>query len=226
MAEMSVAVLARQLEVTQRRASQIVASGDIVARRTDSGEWLVDADSADAYQRRRRSTRGLTTNSAWALLFMLAGHRTTWTTASTGARLRRRIRAHNGAELAREVAARTQIHRYRAANWDVFEHELLLTGRSAVEALATQLLPDRGRLYGYVPAGVSLEAWAKAHFMVADPGGTVFLFANTIPEVARVESIPASVIAADLAISADARERAAGIEALEGMREQWLVSNG
>lgn len=225
MAEMSVAVLARQLEVTQRRANQIVASGDIIARRTDSGEWLVDADSADAYKRRRRSTRGLSTNSAWALLFMLAGHRTAWTTESTRARLRRRIRTLNGEEIAREVAARTQIHRYRAANWEVFEHELLLTGRSAVEALATQLLPDRGRLYGYVPADANVQEWAKAHFMVADSDGNVFLFANTIPAAAATESIPPSVIAADLAISADARERAAGIEALEDLREQWLITN-
>lgn len=224
MAEMSVAVLARRLGVTQRRANQIVASGQISARRTDSGEWLVDVDSADAYMRKRRTTRGLSTDAAWALLFMLSNRRVGWIGESTRARLKRRIRTQRADLMAREVAARTHTYRYRPANLALAESGLLLTGRSAIEALSTELLPDRGRLYGYVPAGTSVDEWAKDHFMVADPAGTVFLFANTIPADATDEGLPDAVVAADLAISADAREREAGVAALEELRSRWLSS--
>lgn len=222
MTEMSVAMLAKRLEVTQRRANQIVASGQISARRTDSGAWLVDPDSADAYSRRHRHTRGLSSDAAWALLFVLAGRHVEWISASTLARAKRRIREHSAATLAHSVAGRTQSHRYRAANLTRAEEGLLLTGRSAIEALNTDLLPDRGRLFGYVPRGTTAQEWATSHFMVADAAGAVHLFENTIPPSVGGESIPASVVAADLAISADAREREAGVEALEEMRTAWL----
>jgi len=222
MAEMSVAVLAGRLGVTQRRANQIVASGQIVARRTDSGAWLVDVDSADAYMRTRRTTRGISTDAAWALLFMLSNRPVDWIGESTRARLRRRIRAHHAELLAKEVAARTHTYRYRAANLTLAGDGLIFTGRSAVEALDTDLLPDRGRLYGYVPADSTVDAWANDHFMVPDAAGTVFLFANTIPAVGADGGLPNAVVAADLAISADAREREAGVEALEEMRVRWM----
>lgn len=224
MAEMSVAVLARRLGVTQRRANQIVASGQISARRTDSGEWLVDVDSADAYARKRRSTRGLSPDAAWALLFMLSNHRVDWTGASTRARLKRRIRTRPADVLAKDVAARTQTSRFRASNLELAENGLLLTGRSAIEELDTDLLPDRGRLYGYVPAGTTVDEWAKNHFMVADPAGAVFLFTNTIPADGNDEGLPAAVVAADLAISADAREREAGVSVLDDIRSRWLTT--
>ncbi|WP_294180094.1 hypothetical protein [uncultured Schumannella sp.] len=224
MHEMSVATLARQLGVTQRRANQLVAGGQISARRTDSGAWLVDAASADAYTRRRRTTRGLTADAAWALLFMLSNERAEWTSESTRARLRRRIRAHSAELIAQEVAGRTRVYRYRASNLALAEDGLLLTGRSAIEALNTDLLPDRGRLSGYVPAGTSVDEWATTRFMVADPAGAVFLFANTIPADGSDARLPGAVVAADLAISADAREREAGLEAIEEMRSRWLSS--
>lgn len=225
MAEMSVAVLAKRLAVTQRRAGQVVAAGQISARRTDSGEWLVDADSAEAYIRRRRTSRGLSSQAAWALLFILAGHRADWISASTQARLKRRIRTHSAETIARQVAGRTQAHRYRAANMDLAGRGLLLTGRSAVEAVDTDLLSDHRRLFGYVPAETTVDEWAADHFMIADPAGNAFLFTNTIPSEAATGTIPSSVVAADLAISADARERAAGVDALERMRTAWVKQN-
>ncbi|GAA2240304.1 hypothetical protein N1031_12870 [Herbiconiux moechotypicola] len=224
MAEMSVAVLAERLGVTQRRANQIVAEGRVSAKRTDSGEWLVDATSAQAYERRHQRARGLTPDAAWALLFLLAGCRTDWVSDSTRARIRRRIRTKTAEELARDVAARSQPYRFRAANLTLAEQGLLLTGRSAIESIETDLLPDRRRVYGYVPKGASIGEWARAHFLVDDPSGRVCLFDNTIPESADAEVLPGSVVAADLAVAADARERAAGIAVLETMRTSWLRS--
>lgn len=225
MSEMSVAILAKRLDITQRRANQIVAAGLISARRTDSGEWLVDVDSAEAYGRRRRTTRGLSPDAAWALLFLLGGRTGDWVSPRTRARLRHRIRQQAAEHLARDVAGRTRIRRFRAANLDRARRDLLLTGRSAVDALSSELLPDDGRLYGYVPSGMTVEDWAAENFMVPDPAGTAFLFANTIPAAVTGESVPASVVAADLAVSADARERAAGIDALDEMRATWLKRN-
>ncbi|WBU36711.1 hypothetical protein [Homoserinibacter sp. YIM 151385] len=222
MTDMSVAVLAKRLGVTQRRANQIVADGLISARRTDSGEWLVDVDSAEAFGRSRRTARGLTPDGAWALLFILNGQRVDWISESTRTRLKRRIRDGSSEVLAREVAGRTKIRRYRAANLEKARKNLLLTGRSATETLFTELLPDQGRLYGYVPRGTTVDGWAADNFLVPDTVGNVFLFANTMPAAAAGEKVPASVVAADLAISADARERAAGAVALEEMRAAWL----
>lgn len=222
MTEMSVASLAKRLDVTHRRASQIVTEGLISARRTDSGEWLVDVDSADGYERGRRTARGLTPDAAWALLFMLDGQRADWISDSTQRRLKRRIRDHVAEVLAREVAARTRVYRYRTANVEKVRRSLLLTGRSATEALSTDLLPDPSRLYGYVPRGTTVDDWAADNFMVPDTTGNAFLFANTMPAESVGEDIPAAVVAADLAISVDARERAAGLEALEELRAAWL----
>jgi hypothetical protein len=136
--------------------------------------------------------------------------------------VRRRIREHDAEQLAYEVAGRTRTHRFRAANIERAAEGLMLTGRSAISRIETDLMADRTRLFAYVPAGESVEGWASKRVLIADPSGDVVLSENTIPTEANPTTLPKSVVAADLAVSADAREREAGIRALATMRDKWL----
>ena len=197
MAEISVASLAKRLGVSQRRANDLVADRAVIGRRTDSGAWLVDADSVNEYLRRRRTRRGLTNEAAWALLWLLDARTVDWVSESTLARLRRRIRERDADQLARDVAGRTRSHRYRAANAELAAEGLVLTGRSAASKLDTDLLDDRRLVRGYVPGGTAVSSWAAEHFMVEDETGQDILFDNTLPGGVDVEEeMPAAVVAA------------------------------
>lgn len=78
-------------------------------------------------------------------------------------------------------------------------------------------------MHGYVRSGTTAE-YAKSHFMVLQPNGRDVLYENSLPITYDAETMPAAVVAADLAVSTDTRERSAGLAALEEMRQRWLAA--
>lgn len=225
--ELTARELARQLNVTHRRAIEIIRAGDVDAHRTSSGAWLVGGASVERYRRIHHGARGLTPAAAWAALFILDGRKARWVSASTLARLRRRLRTTTADELARDVAKRSRAHRYRAANPQRAADGLFLTGRAAIGQLRTDLLPDGRAVDGYVPSG-TVDDWARTHFMAVAADGKDILRENTLPDhvdAAVADDMPAAVVAADLAQSDDARERRSGLDALAGMLDAWRSRN-
>lgn len=218
--------LADRLGVTRRRALDLLRSGEIAGRRIASGAWLADGAAVNRYEivARRGKGRSLDPDTAWGLLWELSGLEATWLTASTRARVKRRIRDSSAENLAKAVAKRTVAHRYTAANVERAGAELIATGRAAADTLRTDLISDRRRVSGYVRAGTANE-YAASHFMVPDANGPDVVYENTLP--VRLEGgnvMPNAVVAADLATSTDTRERSAGLRVLEQLRQAWLAA--
>jgi hypothetical protein len=221
MADLTVPQLAKTLDVGERHARTLVESGTITARQLPSREWLVDSDSVARYLPRRASAgRPLESDTAWAILFELSGLRAAdLLRPATYSRVRKRIRTMTAEELAAAVSGRTTARRYRAANVGKAQADLVPTARVAASLIASDLLTDTRRVAGYVPVGTTVAEYARTHFMHADPTGLDVLYENTAPG-GLSEALPA-VVAADLAISTDTRERAAGIQALDALRNEW-----
>jgi hypothetical protein len=51
------------------------------------------------------------------------------------------------------------------------------------------------------------------------------LYENTLPIEYDGDEMPVAVVAADLALSTDTRERSAALRALEEMRQRWLAAH-
>lgn len=221
MPDITVPQLAKMLDVGARHARTLVDNGTFAARQLPSGEWLVDSDSVARYLPRRKSAgRRLDNDTAWAILYELSGIRAArLLPPATYARVRKRIRTMTAEDLAVAVSGRTSVHRYRAANATKAQADLVPTGRVASDIIASDLLPDFRRVAGYIPIGTTVVEYARTHFMHADPAGLDVLYENTAPG-GLSEALPA-VVAADLAISADTRERAAGVRALDALRNEW-----
>lgn len=226
MAEITTSDVARRLGITHRQANRIVSSGELSVRKLSNGAWVVEPDSLARFEVRRKSGAGrkLSASTAWALLWELSGLDADWLPVRTRARVAGRIREADVEQLVRDVAGRTRGHRFRSANAERVVPDILATGRLAASRLDTDLIEDGRRIAGYVPAGIEVNDFARSHFMAADPNGADVLFENTLPADYSGGVMPDAVIAADLALSTDTRERSAGIEALENLKERWLAT--
>lgn len=222
MAELTSVELAERLGVTRRHAIDLLADGIIDGHQLASGAWLADSDSVARFEGSgtRGGGRKLNASTAWALLWILSGLQATWLSERTKMRVYARLRSSSGEALARAVAGRTKAHRFQAANTEKAAAGLIATGRAAAGRLDVGLEDDTRTATGYAKGTVADHA--KSHFMVESTNGQHVLYDNTLPIVYTGDVMPAAVIAADLAASTDTRERAAGIRALEHLRDMWL----
>lgn len=218
---MSVKDAAKALGVSGSRVRQILASGQLKGAMV-SGVWVVDGNALALYRAvPRLQQRRWDVATSWAALFALSGQETPWLHPSTLSRLRGRLRQLDVERLAALVATRTTTHRFRSANVAKAQADLLATGRAATDVLAalgSGLLPDERRVCGYVTNG-TVDEYARAHFMSADVNGPDVLYEATWPVEVK-QPLPA-VVAADLARSADTRERSAGITALDRLLDDY-----
>lgn len=210
--ELSVAEAAERLALSRRQVAELVRTG-VIAGRKLSGVWLVNSDAVHQYALRRPPAgRRLSVPTAWGVLFMISGVEPEWVPARTRARLHQRLRDTSARVTARAVASRRTLRVHADGDMSAQE-ELIPSGRRAADVLGSDLIADDRRIDGYIPAGVTLEEFADMHLLIVDPSGP-----DTIregwPEYTQV--LPA-VVAADLAVSIDPRERDAGLTALNEM---------
>lgn len=226
MVDLTATQLAERLGVTTRRARDLLRSEEITGRQLANGTWLADSDAVARYEvsASRGSGRTLDSATAWGLLWELSGLDAEWLSASTRARVRRRIRESDAAAIAAAASKRARAHRFTAANAERASAGLIRTGRAAVSVLDTDLIEDSRQVTGYVRAG-TVDDYAKSHFMILAAAGNDVIFENTLPIDYAGETMPAGVVAADLAVSTDTRERSAGLRALEEMRQRWLAAH-
>lgn len=225
MVDLTATQLAERLGVTTRRARDLLRTETITGRQLANGTWLADSDAVARYEvsASRGSGRTLDAATAWGLLWELSGLDADWLSASTRARVRRRIRESDAEALATAVSKRTQAHRFTAANAERASAGLIRTGRAAVSVLDTDLIEDTRQVAGYVRSG-TVEDYARSRFMIPTAAGHDVIFENTLPIEYAGETMPAGAIAADLTMSTDTRERSAGLRALEEMRQRWLAA--
>lgn len=221
MAELTAVELAARLGISRRHAINLLADAVITGRQLPSGAWLADLDSTLRYEvgAHRGSGRTLKASSAWGLLWELSGLTASWLTPSTRSRVRSRIRSWSAEEIARAVSNRTRAHRFDAANTFVAQSGLIATGRVVASRLDVGLMDDPRDAQGYVRRG-TVAQYARERFMVASPAGRAVLYDLTLPIPYNGNSMPVAVIAADLAIGLNTRERSGGLQALERLRVQ------
>lgn len=218
---------ARRLHVTRQHLAELLKSGKLAGEQLEDGRWIVSSRSVSEYQA-ADSGRGRrwSADTSWALLAELDSHSTNRLTESTAARVRARIRNTDSEVLARKVASRTTTRTYAADDRRKTAAEMILTGRSAAEQLGTDLVRQDRIVEGYLAyAREGVDAFARRHLLIPDLDGDVVIFDR--PDFVRFDGDVAgdAVVAADLARSADTRERSAGVAALEGMRQRWLAAH-
>jgi len=225
MVDLTTDELAERLGISRRHAVDLLKAHDISGRRLSSGVWLADSDSVARYEvsaRGQGSGRKLAPATAWALLWMLSGLEPSWASPVVRSRIRTRLHSDNPDALARAVATRTTAHRYQAANPAKAAEGLIATGRAAAGQLGVGLMDDRRAAVGYAPFETTAAEYAKKRFMVESPTGQHVVYNNTLPEPYAGDTMPLAVIAADLAVSTDTRERSGGLQALETLRAKWV----
>ncbi|WGD37220.1 hypothetical protein [Lysinibacter sp. HNR] len=224
MSDLTANQLAERLGITKRHALNLLSTQAIAGRRLANGIWLANSDAIARYEvnATRGSGRTLDTATAWGLLWELSGLEADWLSPSTRARVFRRIREADISMIASVVSKRTRAHRYTAANTERAAANLIATGRTAAHLINSNLIEDRRHVCGYVRSG-TVENYARSHFMVAKENGSDVLYDNTLPINYDASAMPPAVIAADLARSTDTRERSAGLQSLERLRQQWLA---
>ncbi|MFF2050640.1 hypothetical protein ACFVU2_03475 [Leifsonia sp. NPDC058194] len=225
MADLTSSEVARRIAVGERYVRELLTERILSGRRLPSGEWLIDSDSVARFEvSRRPAGRALSPGAAWAVVFELSGVRPpTPLPSATYARVRQRIRASSALTLSLVVAGRTKRHQYRSANSALAQAGLIATARAASGAIDSGLLSDDRRVAGYVPIGVSVEDYARSHFMVPDPAGPDTLYENTAP--GGLTAVLPGVVAADLSVSTDQRERGSGLRVLDELRDAWLQAH-
>lgn len=157
-------------------------------------------------------------------MWELSGRDAEWLTPSTRSRVRARIRNAQAEDIARAVSGRTHAHRFRAANATKAATGLIATGRAAASVLGVGLMNDTRQVCGYTRRE-SAGDYALKNFMVADSSGHDVIYDNTLPIDYAAGVMPTAVIAADLAVSTDTRERSGGLRGLDDLRRTWLASH-
>jgi hypothetical protein len=213
------------LGVSQRQVTDLLQAGKLAGEQLGDGTWLVTPRSI-AERRALNAGAGRTWSAAssWALLDELSGKSASGLSESTLARIRRRIRTSSAEEIARKAAARTNAHRYTADSLERTTAELILTGKSAAHRIDPDLTNQTRSVEGYLREG-ELETFVRRHLLSADENGDVTIYERSGELNVDENYAPDAVIAADLARSTATRERAAGIAALEKMKQQWLATH-
>ena len=217
---------ARALGVSQRQVTDLLRAGKLSGEQLSDGTWLVTPRSISE-RRALNAGAGRTWSAAssWALLGELSGQSSAGLSQSTLARIRRRIRTSTAEEIARKVASRTIAHRYTADSLAKTASELVLTGRSAADAIATELTSHTQVVEGYLRNKETLDSFARRHLLSPDNNGDVTIYERHDSLNFEGRYAPDAVIAADLVRSTSTRERSAGLVALEEMRQRWLAKH-
>jgi len=219
MTAMTTATAAERLGVSQRQVQRLIASGELPAARTAGDAWVVDAVVLNALTRTRPARgRPWSPAVAWAALWQLSGLHHDWLDRRSASRLLQRLAELRVEGLLHACRRRAIVHRYRVSESFLPEvaDSLILTGASAMRADTFGMVPDRSRFDGYC-ADDALDDLVRRFHLLEDPRGnaTIRVAARLEGELAGRHEMPLAVVAADLAGSIEARERAAGRRVLE-----------
>lgn len=223
---MTAAQAAEALGVGAHNVGRLVRAGELSSVRTAGGAMLIPAVEVRAYaQLRKGKGRPLAPATAFAALWELSGFEADWLDYAQSRRLRARLLSVTPEDLAWQARRRARVVMYRC-DASFLEAAVGMVSRSGRSCLGEfGLVGSSEAVEGYVCAD-ELDAVVDACFMMPDPSGNVELHvAEWLPEgVGAV--MPAAVSAVDLAASLDARERAAGLIALEGMLNGYTGIQG
>lgn len=214
---MTTAEAAGRMHVSQRQIQRLIRAGEVPARRTAGDAWVLDALAVNSLARSRPSRgRPWSTEVAWGALWMLSGLEPAWVDARTRSRLSSRLEGMDAADVVHACRRRADVVRCRVSKsfLDDLNGTLVQSGTSAAEQFG--LAGDSTRVEGY--CGVDAWPGVRSTFHVAEDArgnATIRVTAFTDVLAGPGASMPKAVVAVDLAESYEARERNAGLRALE-----------
>jgi excisionase family DNA binding protein len=221
MTEMTTAVAAERLGVSQRQVQRLIAVGGLPAMRTAGDAWVVDVLAVNAMARTRPARgRPWSPATAWAALWRLSGLEVGWLDRRTRRRLDDRLTSIDAEELVHATRHRAVIRRYRASESFLAELDRLVirSGSRAMDSSSFGMDQDLGRVDGYCTSKAA-DRLARHLRLVEDTRGNVTLRVAAILSgaLAGRDTMPVAVIAADLAESLEVRERSNGLRVLEDL---------
>lgn len=214
---MTTAEAAGRLRVSQRQIQRLIGSGELAARRTAGDAWVLDAVAVNSLARSRPSRgRPWSPEVAWGALWMLSGLEAAWVDDRTRSRLSRRFEGVEAADLVHACRGRADVVRCRVSEsfFDDIRAAIALSGVSAAEQFG--LAGDTARVEGY--CGAAVWPGIRSTFRLAeDARGNATIRVTALADVLAGPgaALPTAVVAVDLAESYEARERSAGLRALE-----------
>jgi len=217
MSILEVSAAARRLGVTTRQVQHLVAEG----RLRQVARGLVDAASVDRLElvRHGSSTRAWSEATAWAAVALLSGVTPDWLGPSQRSRLKGRLRQMDAAALVERARGRASVTRYGAH--DSTSNRLLGILVYAPDASRNLGLTASSAIDGYLDAS-DLAGVVSRHGLERDDAGRVTLRATgmDLDTVRQLAGAGVVLTALDLAESLDARERRAGLGALDQALEE------
>lgn len=219
MTQVTTAVAAERLGVSQRQVQRLIESGELPATRTAGDAWVVDALTVNAMARTRPARgRPWSPATAWAALWRVSGLEVDWLDRRTTRRLDDRLASIDAEELVHATRRRAVIRPYRASESFLADIDALVirTGARAMEPSLFGMERDLGRVDGYCTSEVATRL-ARDFHLAEDPRGNATLRVAAAPSsiLEGRDTMPVVVIAADLAESLEVRERSAGFRVLE-----------
>lgn len=220
---MSTAEASRQLNVSARQVQRLAAKGTIAQVGSVGRVKLLDARSIQQLKIQETGRgRPWTQGSIELALELLNTGTATSGTSVERSRTRKRLETITDEGLVQKMRRRAVVRRYRASKsfLDEVAQSVTLTGTSAIDA-DFQLAHDFGlsgqvgrSVDGYISGKVAKQLIRSAH-LVENSNGNVTLRMTEIKALlkGRLESL---VVALDLAESLDVRQRAAGLNFIEG----------
>jgi excisionase family DNA binding protein len=219
MTEMSTAEAARRLGVSRREVQRLARAGELAAVRTIGDAYVIDPLAATARARADvQRGRPWSPEVAWAALWLLSGLDVGWLDYPQRRRLDQRLAYITVDRLLASTRRRATVVRYRGGRTavDALRRSLVLTGLSAPDSLRTEIAFDDVGVDGYTDE-VHMQSLVSEWELAADPQGSIVVRTTTFPDALEPRIMPTAVVAADLAASYDARERAVGRRELQGM---------
>lgn len=212
---------ARRLGVTPRRIVQLLNQRLLDGRQVQR-DWMVSA--ASVRQREALTTargRPLTPQTARALIEALNNG------TSLPARRGSLLRSRNAELLSSAIAHTVSIETFMTRDPQLVLERLNLTAESALQRLTTgvgeSLAGQPQEIHGY-PRDASMEELIDDAMLVRSDEGTVHVY-QFRDGLFPWEETPTALIAVDSARSASSRVRAAGIDAFETKRTEWLAKH-
>ncbi len=212
---------ARLLGVGRHEVARLVRAGVLRARKTDSGNLVVDPVSVHAHGALPQfKGRPWSSQTAWAALLTLGGDDTSWLEYHKRRRLFLKLKEIGAKELVWLARNRMEARRYLISPSfeDDVKEALIASGMASSFVSDLGLASAAPVLDGYA-VGRTPEEIERDFFLVEDASGPCTVrFAKDLPDSLRgATEMPESVVAADLAISVDAREQRCGLNYLEGL---------
>jgi len=219
MAQVTTAVAAERLGISQRQVQRLIEARELPATRTAGDAWVVDALAVNAMARTRPARgRPWSHATAWAALWRLSGLEVDWLDRRTLRRLDDRLASIDAEELVHATRRRALVRRYRASESFLADLDALVirSGVRAMEPSTFGMDQAVGRVDGYCTAEAA-DSLARDFRLIEDSQGNVTLRVVLAMPPTIIEGrdvMPVAVVAADLAESLEVRERSAGLRIL------------